>query len=276
MKNSMIPQIVRKDFFRTVFLLMVLSMFSSTAEARLISFEEPGDELVSAPPTNNLKLTLTEFRKEGTVLHVTFVNRTNRRATFDFGFIISDATVKDADKVTILDTKRFAPNQSYSFSLDVSLMKEFKGSYKIKPCYRIKGGSIVILNRSCDVSIGEKKRTTSRSSSTSGSTDNVVRDVAEVMPQYPGGMDALKAFFDRNIRYPAEAKRKGQEGMVILQFVVEKNGSLSNIKVLSGKHQSLNNEALRVCKMVSGFRPGRENNQPVRVKFTYPYRFVLP
>ena len=108
--------------------------------------------------------------------------------------------------------------------------------------------------------------------------DNTIYDVADTQPQYPGGQIALKNFLQSNIKYPAEAKEQGIDGMVLIQFVVEKDGSLSNIHVVrKGKHPSLDDEALRVAKLIKGFKVGRnEKNQAVRVKYTLPVQFKLP
>lgn len=108
--------------------------------------------------------------------------------------------------------------------------------------------------------------------------DNTIYEVAATQPEYPGGLTALKSFFEENIHYPTDAKKQGADGFVILQFVVEKNGSLSDIKVIrNGKLPSMDAEALRVCKLVKGFNPGlNESGEPVRVKFTYPVHFKLP
>lgn len=112
----------------------------------------------------------------------------------------------------------------------------------------------------------------------STNSDNTIYEVAATQPQYPGGHVALSNFVKSNIKYPADAKQKGVDGIVVLQFVVEKNGSLSDIKVIrKGKLPSLDAEALRVGKLIKGFKPGlNEKNQPVRVKYTLPVQFKLP
>lgn len=121
-------------------------------------------------------------------------------------------------------------------------------------------------------------KTVPQSTSSSTNNDNTIYDVAATQPEYPGGQVALKNFIQSNINYPADAKQKGVDGFVIIQFVVEKDGSLSDIKVArKGKLPSLDAEALRVVKLIKGFKAGRnENNQPVRVKYSLPVQFKLP
>ncbi len=130
-----------------------------------------------------------------------------------------------------------------------------------------------------------KSSTQQTNTKTSGSTlqqstnsDNTIYDVAATQPEYPGGAEALSKFIKSNIKYPADAKQKGVDGRVLVQFVVEKDGSLSNIKVArKGKLPSLDAEALRVVKLIKGFKPGRnEKKQPVRVKYSLPVSFILP
>lgn len=107
--------------------------------------------------------------------------------------------------------------------------------------------------------------------------DDTIYEVAFTQPQYPEGMDALFKYIAAQIKYPADAKRKRKDGIVITQFVVEKDGSLSDIKVIrNGKLPSLDAEALRVVKTIPKFTPGRnEKGEAVRVKFTLPVNFKL-
>ena len=111
----------------------------------------------------------------------------------------------------------------------------------------------------------------------SDNADNTIYDVTDTQPQYPGGAEALSKYIASNIKYPADAKQQGMDGMVLIQLVVEKDGSLSNFKVMrKGKLPSLDAEALRVVKSLPKFTPGRnEKGQTVRVKYSIPVRFKL-
>ncbi len=100
-------------------------------------------------------------------------------------------------------------------------------------------------------------------------TTNKVLDVAPVMPSFPGGDNKVMEFINSHKHNPT-----GEKGVVAVQFVVNKNGSLSNFKVLNSKSPELAQEALRVCKMLPKFNPGRdEQGNPVNVKYTVPVRF---
>lgn len=102
-----------------------------------------------------------------------------------------------------------------------------------------------------------------------------VLTVVEQMPAYPGGMAALMEYFKENMRYPASAKERGLKGRVTVQFVVDKDGSIKEPKVIRSIDQELDEEALRLVKSMSKWEPGRQNGEPVAVKFAVPVPFKL-
>ena len=104
--------------------------------------------------------------------------------------------------------------------------------------------------------------------------DAVLR-VVEHMPQFPGGMDSLRAYMARTVQYPAEAQAVGASGRVFLEFVVERDGALSNIKVIRGAHPLLNEEAIRAVRRMPRWKPGTHRGQPRRVVQTLPVTFVV-
>lgn len=95
------------------------------------------------------------------------------------------------------------------------------------------------------------------------------------MPEYPGGINALKAFLATNIKFPETAARVGIEGTVYVYFVVEKDGSVSNIKTLRGINDECNEEAERVIGLLPKWKPGNQQGKNVRVSFTIPVSFNL-
>lgn len=97
----------------------------------------------------------------------------------------------------------------------------------------------------------------------------------EEMPSYPTGTDDLLAFINSNIIYPEIAKRAGVEGKVHIQFVVEKSGEITDIQVLKGIGAGCDEEAVRVCKMMPRWKPGKQNGKAVRVKMVIPFHFKL-
>ena len=102
-----------------------------------------------------------------------------------------------------------------------------------------------------------------------------IYEVVEQMPRFPGGDAALMQFLSKNIKYPKEAENAKQEGRVIANFVVEEDGSVSNVKVVHGVAPLLDAEALRVLGLMPRWEPGQQNGKPVRVKYTVPITFRL-
>ena len=99
--------------------------------------------------------------------------------------------------------------------------------------------------------------------------------VAEQMPEYPGGMKEMLKFLQENVKYPENAMKNNVQGRVIVQFVVEKDGTPTEFKVLRSVDPDLDAEALRVMKAMPKWKPGMQKGQVVRVKFTVPVSFKL-
>ena len=99
--------------------------------------------------------------------------------------------------------------------------------------------------------------------------------VVEQQPEFPGGMSALMKFLGDNIKYPVIAQENGIQGRVITTFVVERDGSITDINVVRGQDPSLDKEAVRVIKTMPRWKPGQQRGKPVRVRFTLPVQFRL-
>ena len=100
-------------------------------------------------------------------------------------------------------------------------------------------------------------------------------EVVEHMPSFPGGQAALFEFLSKNIRCPVVAEENGIQGRVIVTFVVERDGSITDVRVAKSVDPSLDKEAVRVTKSMPHWNPGMQNGGPVRVKFTLPVTFRL-
>lgn len=105
--------------------------------------------------------------------------------------------------------------------------------------------------------------------------EQVIFQVVEEMPHFPGGEQALMKWLSENIRYPVIAQENGIQGRVICQFVVNTDGSIVDIQVVRGVHPSLDEEAVRVIKSMPKWVPGKQRGKPVRVRFTLPINFKL-
>lgn len=105
--------------------------------------------------------------------------------------------------------------------------------------------------------------------------NDMVFDVVEVMPQFPGGQIAMLQYIMKNIKYPEQAMKEGIQGRVAVRFIVEKDGSISDVKPILSVHPLLNKEAVRVVESMPKWSPGKQNGKPVRVRFNIPVMFKL-
>lgn len=99
--------------------------------------------------------------------------------------------------------------------------------------------------------------------------------VVEDMPSYPGGQGAMMKFLAANIKYPAQAKENGIQGRVFINFVVEADGKVSNVKLLRGIGGGCDEEAIRVVNAMPNWTPGKQDGESVRVSFNLPVKFTL-
>ena len=102
-----------------------------------------------------------------------------------------------------------------------------------------------------------------------------VFDVVEKMPEYPGGQAALFEYLSKNVKYPADAEKKKIEGRVLVTFVVNTDGSITDIEVVRKAFPSLDAEAVRVISGMPKWIHGEQKGQKVRVKYTVPLNFRL-
>ena len=107
------------------------------------------------------------------------------------------------------------------------------------------------------------------------SEEDKVYEVVEQMPEFPGGPQALFEWLSKNIKYPAIAEEKGVQGRVIVTFVVERDGSITDVRVVKSVDPSLDMEAVRVVKSMPRWIPGKQNGSAIRVETTVPITFWL-
>ena len=99
--------------------------------------------------------------------------------------------------------------------------------------------------------------------------------VVENMPEFPGGDLGLMKFIQKNVRYPAIAKEYNITGKVYVSFIVDRQGKVTNVKIVRGVDKNLDAEALRVVSLLPKYRPGQQRGKAVRVMFTIPINFTL-
>ena len=106
-------------------------------------------------------------------------------------------------------------------------------------------------------------------------TKNVVYDVTETMPQFPGGQGVMMKYLAANIKYPASAVKAKKQGRVIVAFVIQKDGSVTNARIVKSVDPELDAEALRIVKAMPNWTPGTQDGKPVDVNYTIPVVFSL-
>ena len=105
--------------------------------------------------------------------------------------------------------------------------------------------------------------------------NDMLFSVVEVMPQYPGGQIAMLKYIMENMKYPEQAMKEGIQGRVTVRFIVEKDGSISNVSPIHPVHPLLDKEAIRVVESMPKWSPGKQKGKPVRVQLIVPIMFKL-
>ena len=105
--------------------------------------------------------------------------------------------------------------------------------------------------------------------------DQPIFTIVEQMPEYNGGNEVLSKDLSKIINYPSDAVEKNESGTVYVSFVIEKDGSISNARVIRGVSKSLDKEALRVVSKLPKWKPGTQNGKQVRVQYNLPIKFSL-
>lgn len=101
-------------------------------------------------------------------------------------------------------------------------------------------------------------------------------NIVEKQPEYPGGFEAMSIFLGENFDYPEIAIKKHHSGTVYVMFVIEKDGSVSNVSVISGVSEELDAESIRVVSIMPKWIPGKQLGKPIRARFTLPIKCRLP
>lgn len=105
--------------------------------------------------------------------------------------------------------------------------------------------------------------------------DDKIYDIVEENAGFPGGEEALMDWLNKNLKYPSKCQEQGVQGQVVVGFVVEKDGRITDIKIVRSPDPDLSKEAERVVKEMPKWKPGKQGNKPVRSRFNLPIRFRL-
>ena len=105
--------------------------------------------------------------------------------------------------------------------------------------------------------------------------NNVYFEEVDEMPEYPGGKEGLFKFISENVQYPEKAKKETVTGKVFVSFVIDKDGSVTDVKIARSVNPELDDEAVRVVKKLKKWTPGKKDGEVVKVGFTMPIKFAL-
>ena len=193
---------------------------------------------------------------------------------------LKNAEVKQKDKQIIKDepTPPQAVKSSVKFTAPVIKKdEEVNTDEEIKSQEELLNakGSISIADVKGNDDLNGKDIADLKQIVTQAAPEEKVFEVVEQMPTYPGGQDALFEYLQKHIKYPVIAEENGIQGRVIVTFVVERDGSITDITVVKSVDPSLDKEAKRVIGTMPHWIPGKQNGSSVRVKFTVPVTFRL-
>ena len=140
---------------------------------------------------------------------------------------------------------------------------------RLKTAKKMKKLILILLMAECCLMTAHAQKTVV------SQTNQKVFDTVEQMPEYPGGMQAMIAFLQTNMKYPEDAAKQKVEGRVMVQFIVETDGSISDVHVAKQVFPSLDAEAIRVVQAMPKWTPGKEKGNVVRVKYNLPIVFRM-
>jgi periplasmic protein TonB len=118
--------------------------------------------------------------------------------------------------------------------------------------------------------------TASLAQTDSGVDTSKVGQTIETMPEFPGGTDGLFKVMREHLKYPESARKDNVSGKVFVGFVIDTLGNVTDVKIVRGVRDDLDNEAMRVVKLLNGWTPGTQNGKKVKVAYSLPINFSLP
>ncbi len=99
--------------------------------------------------------------------------------------------------------------------------------------------------------------------------------IVDVMPQFPGGQEKLIAYLSKKIKYPNKARREGMQGKVLIQFTIDREGSVRDIVIKKGIREDIDNEAIKIVARMPKWTPGYQNDKPIPVNYILPLNYTL-
>ena len=186
-------------------------------------------------------------------------------------------------RITIITTLVAVAISMFLFSCSMKKIKDIKDKFDESEQVKngvIGGDSLAHVSDTEETRPAVKSTTktgkiTAESSASKKEFTGKVYEIVEQIPEYPGGLTALMNYLRTNTRYPAAAQKAGIEGRVIVSFIVEPNGSVSNVEIVRSVDTDLDQEALRVVRQMPKWKPGKHDGSTVRFKYHLPIKFIL-
>ena len=254
-------------------LLKLLALLPIVGTALALNAETVTDVVYDQPQKNPVAQPASTISQPMGLNEVVVIERApavqQDTKTYTIRGVVKDKEKKDAIVGAVIrisgSTKGTVTDRNGEFSL------EAKKGDRIEVMYvGYANGTVVVSDPQVKFDIRLQKD----DSDVSSTNDNPL-DVVEEMPQFPGGAAALMQYLSKNIRYPEEAHKNNIQGRVIVNFIVETDGSITEAKVWRSIHPLLDAEALRVINAMPKWNPGIQGGKPVRVKYTVPVTFKL-
>jgi TonB family protein len=180
--------------------------------------------------------------------------------------------IVDGKRVTSIDHLNPESIKSIEVLKDEASIAKYADKYDVG---NAKGVIIVTSKNPAPTATGKLVYFEDPKQATGAFVVDIAYDKVDEMPEYPGGPNAMMQFIMQNIKYPEQMKNDSIEGRVVLSFVVQKDGSITNVEELQSPHPVLTDEAMRIVKAMPNWKPGKVNGQAVPVKFTLPLSFKL-
>ena len=188
-------------------------------------------------------------------------------------------SVNQTNGTAVVQQEAISENDGdYLYIVDGKQMTDISGipSGDIESMTVLKGEKARLLGYPRDVVIVKLKKNAEERADVSAADDgNLVLDVCEQMPEFAGGVSGMMNYLLENIRYPQEAFEAGAQGRVLVKFIVNQTGEVSDASILQGVEEHLDKEALRVISTMPAWKPGMQDGKPVKVRFTIPVTFLL-
>ncbi len=254
-KRKSITRFAFNLFWIMPVLLLVLFACSSPNQEPSVQ----GDEVLTNKNLQNnvyKKVSVTTFTREGGIAIFLIKLGYERHIKFD-------VLHEDGTRTTLLDGIQVPDTAGALICNDKEKVLFKNGHYT----YNLKADHDKIIHGSFDIPVNIEKMVSNES--------NGIFQVVEQQPEFPGGMSKLYSYLGESIKYPEQAKSDSIAGKVYVTFVVEKDGSISNVKILRGIGGGCDKEAMRVISEMPKWNPGLMDEQPVRVQFNLPIKFAL-